>query len=982
MADIPSLLLASLSPQTRKQAEISLQAFSRQPAFLTNLLQLVLNPTQDRAVRLAGSVYLKNVVKLGWMDDDEFPIPAADKETLKPQLVPAMIALSAPTEKAIRAQIAEAISLIAELDFPHAWPDLVDQLIMSLNPEDFNVNVGVLETAHSIFRSWRSQSRSDELWSTIKSVNGKFLSPFLQIFRFTMERLLSNPPLPQPTFGLLAQTMAVLVEIFYDFTCQDLPPELEDSHDEFFNKDRGHFMRLMAWDPTELQTDADEATPSIPSNIRTTILEIAEMYVKLYPEVLAHSSSVEAFVRAVWELVGGGKQLGIAYDQLVSQSLRFISTAIRSGSYKDLFGSRATISGLIEGVVVPNVAIREHDLESFEDTPLEFVRGDLLISDIATPRQAAGDVIKALVSSGFEADATAVVLEWVARGLESYATSGPTGWKSKDSAVYLFEAVASLGSTTTLGVTSTNPLVSVVQFFAENIFQDLQTGPQTVHPVLQVDAIKYLYTFRNQLTKEQLVSVLPLLTARLSSENTVVYTYAAVAIDRILSIRVGGSPIPMFNSADIREVAPQLVDVILRKVESGSSPEKVSENDFVMRCVARVVITARQVLADGYETLLTRLINILGIISKNPSNPNFDQYIFETISALIRFVVPAKPESIGVFEGALFAPFTIILQQDIDQYIPYAFQILAQMLALHSGVPTDYRSLLPFLLTPAIWQQKGSIPGLVKLLQAFLKRDSAQMVATGQFTSVLGIVQQRLIPSKINDGWGFELLQAVVHYIPPADLQQYLGTIFITLLTRMQSSKTDGYVYHFVHFLLYAMAINVDGLTPDFVIRAVEGVQPGLWSQICNNFIIPQTPKLVAKDRKLAVVGLTRMLTQSSLMLQEPSIKAWPGLFTTLVLLFKDPQFTKTGENDAAVGYTSIDLEEQAAGYQAAYSRLAAAEAAPADPVAHVGDVKGFVGHELSRLVGEEPRVKALIQGADQEVVSPFMQGFMGGQGN
>jgi exportin-2 (importin alpha re-exporter) len=102
------------------------------------------------------------------------------------------------------------------------------------------------------------------------------------------------------------------------------------------------------------------------------------------------------------------------------------------------------------------------------------------------------------------------------------------------------------------------------------------------------------------------------------------------------------------------------------------------------------------------------------------------------------------------------------------EYIPYVFQILAQMLELHAAdVPGEYRSILPFLVMEASWQQKGSIPGLVKLLKAFLARDVQHMVSTGRYTAILGVVQQRLIPSKINDGWGFELLQAVVQYIPP-----------------------------------------------------------------------------------------------------------------------------------------------------------------------------------------------------------------------
>ncbi|THH15070.1 hypothetical protein EW146_g5342 [Bondarzewia mesenterica] len=929
MSDIPALLLASLSPQTRKQSEQSLQRYSLQPAFVNHLLQLVLNGAQDRAVRLAGSVYLKNVVKMRWMEDDESPISEKDKVSLKSQLVPAMISLSSPSDKAIRAQIAESVSLIAEIDFPSAWPDLIDQLVASLSVEDFNINIGVLETAHSIFSRWRSQSRSDDLFSTINLVLEKFTPPFLQLFQLSMQLLFSSPPPSQPVLGSISQTVYLLVEIFHDLTCQDLSPSFEDGHNEFFDRDTGYFMRLMAWDPQELRTDVDEVTPSIPSKIRTSILEIAEMYAKLYPEVLARSSSVEVFVRAIWELVGGGKQLGISYDSLVSQSLRFISTAIRSGSYKDLFGSRDTISGLVQGVVVPNVGLREHDLEIFEDSPLEFIRGDLAASD--------------------------------------------EGWKSKDSAIYLFENVA-IRTATTFGVTSTNLLVDVVKFFSDNIFQDLQADPGSVHSVLQVDAIRYLYVFRNQLTKEQLMSVLPLLTRHLASENTVVSTYAAVAIDRILFIRSGNTI--MFTPTDVREFAPQLIDMILGKVESASTPEKVAENDFLMRCIMRLILTARQTLADGFERILQRLVVILGVISKNPSNPQFDQYIFESISALIRFIGPANPSAVLTFEQTLFGPFTVILQQDIDQYIPYVFQILAQMLDQHSGVPTDYRSLLPFLLTPAIWQQKGSIPGLVKLLQAFLARDSAQMVATEQFTSVLAVVQQRLIPSKLNDVWGFELLRAVVLNIRPSDLQQYFRPLIVTLLTRMQTSKTDNYVYHFVYFLMYAMAINVEGLTPDYVIRTVEEIQPGLWAQICANFVIPQVQKLQPKDRKVAAVGLTRMLTQSSVMLQEPNVEAWPKALTALALLFSEPKHLATkSTEDADAGLTTIDLEEQSAGYQAAYTRLAAAESAPRDPVAHVGDVREFVGRELSRLAGADRRVRGWVEAADKDVVPSFLQG-------
>ena len=60
-----------------------------------------------------------------------------------------------------------------------------------------------------------------------------------------------------------------------------------------------------------------------------------------------------------------------------------------------------------------------------------------------------------------------------------------------------------------------------------------------------------------------------------------------------------------------------------------------------------------------------------------------------------------------------------------------------------------------------------------------------------------------------------------------SDLEQYIRPILITLLTRLQTSKTDIYVYYFVYFLMYTMAIQVEGLTPDFIILAVESIQSG-----------------------------------------------------------------------------------------------------------------------------------------------------------
>ena len=131
-SDLPSLLLASLQPSTRKQAESSLTSLSIQPGFILTLLRLVLDERSgERAVRLVGGIYLKNLVKLRW-EEDVNPISEQDKAALRAELVPGMIVLSNPADKTIRAQVAESVSLIAELDFPEKWENLIDVRSSSL----------------------------------------------------------------------------------------------------------------------------------------------------------------------------------------------------------------------------------------------------------------------------------------------------------------------------------------------------------------------------------------------------------------------------------------------------------------------------------------------------------------------------------------------------------------------------------------------------------------------------------------------------------------------------------------------------------------------------------------------------------------------------------------------------------------------------------------------------------------------------------
>ena len=128
----------------------------------------------------------------------------------------------------------------------------------SLSPTNYDVNIGVLETAHSIFRPWRAATRSNELFTNINYVLGRFSKPFLELFLHTTTLLFTTPPPANLT--AVAQAQVTLVDIFYDLTCQDLPPDFEDTHAKFFASPDGLFLQLLLWNPPQLRGEVSSLT--------------------------------------------------------------------------------------------------------------------------------------------------------------------------------------------------------------------------------------------------------------------------------------------------------------------------------------------------------------------------------------------------------------------------------------------------------------------------------------------------------------------------------------------------------------------------------------------------------------------------------------------------------------------------------------------------------------------------------------------------
>lgn len=106
-----------------------------------------------------------------------------------------------------------------------------------------------------------------------------------------------------------------------------------------------------------------------------------------------------------------------------------------------------------------------------------------------------------------------------------------------------------------------------------------------------------------------------------------------------------------------------------------------------------------------------------------------------------------------------------------------------------------------------------------------------------------------------------------------SNMQQYSQSIFMLILTRLQSNSTPQFSQGVVYFLCY-LAV-VDNVGPDAVISTVDAIQPGLFGNLMKGVVLPNTQKAPQRSRRLIEVGLTKYLTKSDALLQQPAVQYW-----------------------------------------------------------------------------------------------------------
>ena len=164
-------------------------------------------------------------------------------------------------------------------------------------------------------------------------------------------------------------SLVLISKIFYFLNYQDLPEYFEDNMQIWMIG--FHELLTSGTNVQLLQTDDDDE-PGILEELKSQICDNIGLYAHKYEEEF--QPYMQQFVEAVWNLLLSlGPQ--VKYDMLTSNAIQFLASVADRQQYKGLFENPATLSSICEKIIVPNMEMREVDVELFavlQLSPLSF----------------------------------------------------------------------------------------------------------------------------------------------------------------------------------------------------------------------------------------------------------------------------------------------------------------------------------------------------------------------------------------------------------------------------------------------------------------------------------------------------------------------------------------------------------------------------------------------------------------------------------
>lgn len=233
---------------------------------------------------------------------------------------------------------------------------------------------------------------------------------------------------------------------------------------------------------------------------------------------------------------------------------------------------------------------------------------------------------------------------------------------------------------------SKEEISNLIEFVFLQEFRNVNNG----NIIAKIYTLKFLTTFRLQIPKEWLKSVVDMLVGMLNTNNNVMQSATLLTLEKLLFMRdLNGNFSDVKEAINNQETFNNLMGSLVLIV--GKEP-----NIFAIRCFFRTIYLCSETFYKIImESLISSINEILKLIILNSSQDQYNYFLFETIAILIKRLSISDFELYSHFIKSINSNLIIILQNSITDLTGYVFQIFAQQLSLvKDGDSTEFYEVI------------------------------------------------------------------------------------------------------------------------------------------------------------------------------------------------------------------------------------------------------------------------------------------------
>lgn len=829
---------------------------------------------QFDAMCLSAAINFKNLIKAGWNPEtSDHLIMDNDKSFVREGLFDVVV--NAP--KLLHRQLEEALHLIAVVDFPRQWPNLLGLMLQRLQwcfdagqrevPADKLHNAErCMSAIHAVLRKYRENHSelTEEIAPEFQRLHDDLCRPLLACLTAAhgaISRAISDTS--NRDGEALARTAckfaASVVEVIHCIVFLDVSDRYVDMLPAF----AVGFANLLGLKCPAIEQSRENVGSLADVKIKT--LSLVALHIQKYAEEVRQG--VPQLASAARSVLNPQSE-----DNVVISVIQFLEHIARSQMLASYLAPM--VDGIIDSCIMPNVELDDYDVDMFEEDPTDYIEHDVEGSDQWTRRRAATELIRALLFE-FSDRVAPKFRDTVMTMLNQYHGGNKRHlWKLKDGAIFLVTALATQGTASstrgTVGdLSNVYSPQQLKEFFETQVLSELNTDEDnqelpTHAAILKASSIRFVSTFRKHIG-EKIDSYYPLLACLakwLLNSNRVIFSYAAHAIDRLLSDPRG---VPL-DGPNMSSLASLLLFNICMRLSKERAP-----NEHLVRALSSVLRSCSTQILEGeaqglgpnaptgqpLAALAMFCVNgVLAEAMKNPSNAQFTHFLYECIAWTIR----RTPQLARSIEDVIWENLMLTLQQNVVEMMPYSLQIVAQLLdTFPPGQPTPdrYSQLLVPLLSPQMMQDKGNVPAVVRLAGSFLRQCGRSMLSGDrELVARLFSMTTELIASKTTDTDGFMLLVTLMGELDDNAASPHVKNVLGAMLTRLQNSRT----LKFERAGILGLSAIVSKYGAGNLAQMLESMQSGLFPMLLTRFVFQCAQKVTSRlGRKCALMLLSAL---------------------------------------------------------------------------------------------------------------------------